>query len=318
MKHKTLRAAVKPLRKVKGKLNKRVADAQRRASKFAAGRLSKSFAGTALRSVILDGRTLNIDVVPASDEWRDAEIWIADRSGRKIRRLETVKRPGGNITATTDLTPLGGAKRARALPVQMVRGDRTGPIKYSGEADNPNSGVVHLQPEAECGEVRRSVVRRYGERLAVRIAPAKPAVHVSKIDTSLYRLRVEFTCYGGTLTGLRCKLRNSEVSVEHRALRGRGDNRWSVDLDLESLAQAAQANHIASPSVWDVTVEFNGEWRPARMTASDLVNPRWVVRYVTVSFKSRNGWNRFRPYWTLGGNLAIEHFSLFYDAKGVR
>lgn len=315
MKNDKLQTIFKSFKGLTKKLKKRGAGLKRRTSRFVATRRSQGFAGTALRAVILDGRTLNIDIAPATAEWREAEIWIVDPSGNRLLRLDAVQRPGGNLTATADLSQLGNPEKRSVLPLTMALRGKSGSLRLTHNDFNPNADVVRDKPGSTDGSSNRTVTSMFGEKLAVQIVPAEPAVQVAGVDTSLYRIRAELSSFRGEVSGVRCKLRETDLAVDHHSFRKSGANRILVDLDLDALSRVAATERIASPSVWDVFVKFNGQWQPARKTATDLVNPRWVVRYSTVSFASDYGPNRFRPYWTLGGNLAIEHFSLLQQVK---
>ncbi|MCK1801614.1 hypothetical protein MTQ12_00880 [Brevibacterium sp. R8603A2] len=262
-------------------------------------------AGTAHRAVVLDGRTLNIDI----ELWREpagpVEVVVTPRGGGAPRTAgSTIIRGPRRLTATAvlDASGLDLAPGAWDIGVRIGRDIR--PLVHEPRSE-PNSATMRRDPADDAdGVVRRTEATPAGA-LGLQVLAPRPSVHVENVDTTLYRMVVEVRPVATDLTGAALQLRGTEVAVPipARPLNGR----WILEIPLAALSECTELPEDRASIVWNIFCETGaGRLRPAR-SLSDLCNPRGAVRYDTVVLAAHPKRERFRPYWTTGGALVVEH-----------
>lgn len=267
------------------------------------------FAGIVNQAEISDGRTLNIEIIPTSPRWSSASVWIVDRRKRRLHSLRTTVRWNKRITATGDLADLTDSAHTAPLLLAMCLGSKTRWVRYGKGTKGLNKQTIVPRPTISLNGVSPAPAAVRAERFAISMTETEPACYVKFVDTSLYRVRIGLIAHKCEVLAVRYRLRKLGVTVEQTTPTPISTESVIVDVDLDRLTEAADVANAPSPSIWDVHVFADGKWFPAKTAHSDIANPRNAIRYSTVPHATQNNWNKFRPYWTVAGKLALEHFS---------
>lgn len=265
-------------------------------------------------AVVLDGRTLQLHLYRRhahADLVACTVLFVRD--GSKERHRVPAHIANGHLQMAVALDHSGlNLPVGSSWSVLLETHGRTESIAFLPDGSR-RSPVVRNPPSPADAITRSAVMSRTGG-LLVRVSRPQECVHVDSVATGLGRITVKSRAFLPTAdepVGVRYVARGLGIGHTQTVVTSPGDHAatdvfWQVP--TAELARLAVEAHVSDDCVWDLhVVTAHGSHSPQK-ALGDLKNPRLTFRYATVTDVTTPRRDRFRPYWTVGGKLAIEHW----------
>lgn len=274
----------------------------------------------AIEAVVLDGRTLHLLArrrVAQPGIISGELLFIRQGSASSATHRVPLQIRDGEFQLALPLDVAGlNLSQNTSWSVKLQSDQGVEPIGFV--AGVSQTSPVLRNPPSRIDAVKRSVASSPAGELMIRITQPQRGIHVDFVGATLGRIRIRaraILAEGDRPTAVRYVARN--VRLEHTeeltsacvvaAATGEAQE-LCLRVPTTQLARLVAEAGLDSDCVWDMQIVTDRTAQPLRMYLGDLKDPRLTFRYATTIDVTCPRKDRFRPYWTRGGKLALEHW----------